>query len=94
MDSMNAMDSAAASAAWLHLGADQESILLSRQGWVSPLWCLLLARAEVVPAITAPEAGVQVPQLGLRVAADRALQHWRQFCAFIADHPVEDQIVG
>ena len=84
---MNAMDSAAACTAWLHLGSDDGSMVLDRQGRVSPLWCLLLARAAVVPAITAPEVGVETPRQGLRVALDRALDHWQQFCAFIAEHP-------
>ena len=77
-----------ASAAWLHIGgASGAPRCLARREDVSPLWCLLLAGAAVVPAVTVPEPATEVPRQGLRVEVEQALRNWRQFCDFIAAHP-------
>ena len=77
-----------ASAAWLHIGgASGAPRCLARREDVSPLWCLLLAGATVMPAVTVPEPATEVPRQGLRVEVEQALRNWRQFCDFIAAHP-------
>lgn len=82
------MDTELASAAWLYLGgAGAEPRRLSLYSEVPPLWCLLLAQGEVVPAITGAQEETQTPQHGLRVSAEMALANWQQFCDFIDAHP-------
>ena len=64
-----------ASAAWLHIGgASGAPRCLARREDVSPLWCLLLAGATVMPAVTVPEPATEVPRQGLRVEVEQALR--------------------
>ncbi|WP_374536322.1 tetratricopeptide repeat protein [Chitinimonas taiwanensis] len=85
---MHAPDAHLASATWLYLGGPSGALhCLARRDNVSPLWCLLLAGAAEVAAITTPEPDTQLPRRGLRVGALRALHNWRLFCDFIAVHP-------
>ena len=54
---------------------------------VTPLWCLLLAGAQVVPAITPAQVDVQTPRQGLRLPLAEAQDHWAQFEAYVRRHP-------
>jgi len=87
------MDLELASAAWLYIGgADIAPRCVALNSDVRPLWCLLLANAEVVPAITPPQEEMQTPQSGLRVNAEVALANWQLFCDFIQQHPQQYRV--
>ncbi len=87
------MESELASAAWLYLGGEGiEPHCLATDAYVTPLWCLLLAGAEVVPAITPPQQEAQTPLFGLRLPLATAQGNWAQFDAYIRRHPQHHRV--
>lgn len=87
------MESELASAAWLYLGGEGvEPCCLARDQDVTPLWCLLLAGAEVVPAITPAQVDVQTPRHGLRLPLAEAQGNWAQFDAYVRRHPQHHRV--
>ncbi len=87
------MESERPSAAWLYLGGEGiEPRCLATDAYVSPLWCLLLAGAEVVPAITPAQVEVQTPGNGLRLSLETAQDNWAQFDAYIRRHPQHNRV--
>ncbi|BCG24661.1 hypothetical protein TUM18999_28520 [Pseudomonas tohonis] len=87
------MESELASAAWLYLGGEGvEPCCLAWDQDVTPLWCLLLAGAQVVPAITPAQVDVQTPRQGLRLPLAEAQDHWAQFEAYVRRHPQHHRV--